>query len=111
MADHIPLEPVESSNLAGYGWAAGTLAVQFKNGRVFEYTDCPLELALEFGAAESKGRFYAANIRGKLSGAPVTGPCPRCGDEGYLGDICQDCGTANYTAEKRYERATAQREV
>ncbi len=104
----IPLEAVTSSNLSGYGWLDGTLAVAFQNGRIFHYSNVPLETALEFGAAESKGKFYAANIRGKFSGAPVTGPCPKCGDEGYLGDTCSDCGTETYTAvEKRYERPTA----
>lgn len=103
--ERIPLEAVTSSNLSGYGYDASAqrLAVQFKNGRIFEYTGCPLELAREFGAAESKGRFYATKIRGTLAGTAVTGPCNRCGDEGYLTDKCSECGCGTYTAvERRY---------
>ena len=110
----IPLEAVESSNLAGYGYGAGgqVLAVQFKNGRIFHYANVPLETALEFGAAQSKGTHYAANIRGKFSGSCVTGKCQKCGSEGYLGDTCGDCGCATYTAqERRYEHAATQRTV
>lgn len=101
----VPLESIsQSSSLAGYGYDAERLllAVQFNGrGAIWQYANVPLEVALAFGAAQSKGTFYAKEIRSKYSGARMTGPCPQCGDEGYLGDACADCGTATYAPKEK----------
>lgn len=99
----VPLESVSSSSLAGYGYDAERLllAVQFRNGSIFQYANVPLEVALAFGAAKSKGKFYGSEIRAKYPGARLTGPCASCGDEGYLGDTCADCGTAAYVPKEK----------
>lgn len=105
----IGLESVDSSHIAAYGYDAGKqiLAVQFKStGVVFHYASFPLDQALAFGAAESKGRFYAQQIKGKYTGRRMTGPCPACHDEGWIGETCTDCGCDKYTEtpwkEQRY---------
>lgn len=103
-AERIPLEAIESSNLAalGYNPEKRILAVQFKNGRIFHYSDCSLELMTEFYTAQSKGSYYAKNIRGKLTGALMTGTCPDCGDaEGWAGEKCDSCGVGVYTLPER----------
>jgi hypothetical protein len=99
----IPLETIASSNLAamGYDPERQRLAVQFKNGSIFYYADIDPGLALEMYAAESRGRFYSERIKGKYTGRRVTGPCPKCGDEGWIGDRCEDCGTATYVEKER----------
>ena len=96
----IPLEAIDSSHIGAYGYdlERKILAVQFKgSGTIYHYSTFPLEQASEFGAAESKGRFYSANVKGKYPGRRMTGPCPECNDEGWIGDTCTDCGCAVYT--------------
>lgn len=102
-AIRIPFETVESSNIAGYGYDADRqiLAVQFKSGSIYHYAPFPLEAALAFGLAESKGKHYSTHIRGKVPGERMTGPCPACGHEGWIGDLCVDCGDAHYQAKER----------
>jgi hypothetical protein len=97
----IPLEPVVSSNLAAYGYDGPKqiLAVEFKGGDIFHYAGVPLEVALAFLQAESKGSFYAQQIRGKYQGQKMTGHCPACGALGWVGDRCEDCGTAEVAAD------------
>lgn len=105
---HIPLEPVASSNLAAYGYDGQKhiLAVQFTNGAIFHYADVPAEVALGFLVAGSKGTYYALTIRGKFHGQKMTGKCPQCGDApGWIGDVCTDCGCAEYTDEPKKEKA------
>lgn len=100
----IPLFPIEgSSNLTGYGYdiERRILAVQFKNARIFHYAQFSADDLGRFEAAVSKGKHYANEIKGKFPGAPVTGPCPKCGDEGYDGEKCDDCGTACYAIPPR----------
>ena len=67
MADFIP---VESSNLAAIAFdpreddeTIGTLYVRFKNGGEFAYYDVPAEKYDNFLDAESKGKFYIANVK------------------------------------------------
>lgn len=65
----IALTPVESSQIAaiGHDAATNTLAVQFKNkkglGNVYHYDNVPADVYQQFTAAESKGRFFGANIK------------------------------------------------
>lgn len=100
----IPLEEIESSNIraAGYDRHKQILAVQFKSGPIFHYASVPLEEATAFYLAPSKGSHYALNIKGKFTGQKMTGTCPKCGDEhGWIGDVCADCGTAEYAETPR----------
>jgi hypothetical protein len=62
--------PVESSNLAAIAFepreddeTIGTLYVRFKNGGEFAYYDVPAEKYDAFLDAESKGKFYIANVK------------------------------------------------
>ena len=100
MSERIPLEPIASSSLSaiGYNPAKQILAVQFKNGTIFHYAGISLDLAGELGLADSKGSFYAKNIRGKFQAERMTGVCSQCGDEGWIGEECGDCGCSDYQA-------------
>lgn len=99
MAEKIHLERVASTNLGaiGYNPHKCILAVQFaKTGIVFHYAGITNELMKRFLEAESFGKFYGKEIRGKFTGQRMTGPCAKCGAEGWAGDTCEDCGTAKY---------------
>lgn len=63
----IPLSPVKSSNISAVGYENGTLAVKFSSGTVYHYSDVPANVYAELLAAESIGRYFAANIRNKYS--------------------------------------------
>jgi hypothetical protein len=103
-AEKITLQAFASTNLAALGYNAEKkiLAVQFKSGAIYHYADIPLKLALGFLQTDSVGRYYATQIKGKYPGQRMTGPCPACGSEGWIGDRCEDCGTADYQ-EKPYD--------
>ncbi len=61
------LKPIEGSSIheVGYDPATQLFAVRFKpDGPLYVYKDVPPDLAQEFEASESKGRFIARNIRG-----------------------------------------------
>lgn len=99
MEPKIPLEVIESSNLAAIGYDPDRkqLAVQFKSGDVFHYDGVDMEFAGRFYAAESRGRFYAGHVKGKITGRKMTGKCRACaGGPGWIGETCTDCGTAPY---------------
>src|SRR5688572_5585971 len=97
-AEKIPLEPVESSNIAalGYNPEKLILAIQSKAGTIFHYAGVPLDVAAGFLGAESIGRFYVERVKGKFTGQRMTGLCAKCGDEGWEGETCADCGTRTY---------------
>jgi hypothetical protein len=108
VAERVPLEAIESSNLAavGYNPEKKILAVQFKSGAIFHYSDVSLETAQEFYGSESRGRYYAQHIRGKITGRLMTGTCQKCGDEhGWIGEKCTECGTDVYVEPPRKERS------
>jgi hypothetical protein len=105
-AEKIELEDVVSSNLAaiGYNPLKRILAVQFKSGAIYHYADVDVLVAAGFNTAESKGRYYAASIKGQYQAQQMTGHCANCGDgPGWIGDRCQDCGTADYVPDPRKE--------
>jgi hypothetical protein len=68
---------VESSNITEIGYevkamdvgpetvSVGTLRVTFKGGNIYEYASVPLGTYNAFLAAESKGKYFQANIRDK----------------------------------------------
>ncbi len=59
------LTTVESSMIhaIGYDQAKRVLEVVFNTGRTYQYADVPPEAYAAFIQAESKGRFFLANIR------------------------------------------------
>ncbi len=67
--------PVKSSNLASIGYDARgrVLEVEFLHGGVYRYFDVPREIFAALMAAESKGRYFGANIRSRFRFEKVTG--------------------------------------
>lgn len=108
IAEKIPLEAIQSSNLLGIGFNAQKqlLAVQFKGGHIYHYAGVSVEDAAALYGAESRGRHYAQHIKGKFSGQKMTGKCPSCADgPGWIGETCTDCGTATYADQPREDKA------
>jgi len=102
----IPRFPVSSSSIAAIGYleAKKILAVEFAGGGVMHYAGVEPETAVDLLNADSIGRFYATMIRGKYWADKMTGRCPACGALGWIGDRCDDCGTATFTREERKVR-------
>jgi len=94
----IPAFPVSSSNIHAIGFddEKKILAVEFKSGGIYHYAGVEPDLALDLVNAESVGRFYSQNIKGKFQGQKMTGPCENCGVNGRIGETCLDCGTAKH---------------
>lgn len=59
---------VTSSNIESIGRdeATGVMRVQFSNGGLYEYAGVPVSTWNEFMGAESKGKYFAQNIKGKF---------------------------------------------
>lgn len=62
--------PVSSSNIKSVGYDGSTLEVEFSSG-VYQYAGVPAETYTQLLAAESAGKFFAANIRGKFDSKKV----------------------------------------
>ena len=60
--------PVESSafQAAAYAERQTLLYLLFRSGEVYRYFDVPRGQYQEFLAAESKGRYFGRNIRGRF---------------------------------------------
>lgn len=73
-AGEIPRTPVESSNLAaiGYDAATRTLAIEFRNGGVYNYANVPPIVWEGMQKAESKGQFFLREIKTKPKEYPFT---------------------------------------
>ena len=58
-------QSVSSSNLAsiGYDTTSNTLEVEFYNGSIYQYFDVPEHEYQALMCAESKGRYFDANIK------------------------------------------------
>jgi hypothetical protein len=69
----IPLEPVQSSNIAavGYDTANQVLAVKFSNGTVYHFKDVPADVIEAMKESESKGSFFSKAIRGKYESEKI----------------------------------------
>ena len=66
---------VESSNLKGvfYDAKEKKLFVKFKNDSLYSYEDVPKFVYKDLMNAESKGLYFANNIRGKYAYENITG--------------------------------------
>lgn len=64
-----------SSNIKGlsYDDMNNSLVVEFKNGGKYLYEDVPIELYESFVKADSVGKFFFANVRGKYKFQKLTG--------------------------------------
>lgn len=63
------LQVTNSSNIASVSHdGAGTLTVEFKSGTKYKYAGVPYSQFREFAAAESKGAYFATNIKGQFTG-------------------------------------------
>ena len=69
-------KPVTSSNIAEIGFDSADLAlgVKFKNGGEYIFLGVSEEVYNQFLNAESAGKFFASNIKGKYSGSKVENP-------------------------------------
>ncbi len=70
----VPMRAANSSALHAYGYTAPSreLLLQFKaNGPVYSYFEVPPALVGQLEAAESKGKFISANVRGKFPSKPA----------------------------------------
>lgn len=88
---------IDSSNISSVGYyeKRRVLAVQFlASGLVLHYDDVPIDTFEDFARAESRGSFYAKNIRGKFKARVMSGLCPKCAAWGYVGEQCEGCGGA-----------------
>lgn len=63
--NQIEMTPVSSSNIAGIGYRKedSTIAVEFNNGTTYYYYDAPEHEFRSFEASESKGKYFAKNIK------------------------------------------------
>lgn len=70
------LVPVTSSQVKaiGYDQATKTLAIKFNSGGVYHYDNVEPEKHTAFMAAESKGKFFGKEIRGKHEHRKVAEP-------------------------------------
>ncbi|MBI2977150.1 MAG: KTSC domain-containing protein [Chloroflexi bacterium] len=68
------LVTVESSMIhaVGYDRQKRILEIVFNTGRAYQYYDVPLKIHGELLKAESKGRYFLANIRDMYEYAPLS---------------------------------------
>lgn len=64
--------PVKSSNIRAVGYEAGTLEIEFTNGSVHAYSGVPQEVYSAMVGAESVGKYFSANVRGKFESVKVS---------------------------------------
>lgn len=61
--------PVESSSIDSVGFEKNVLEVRFRNGGLYQYFDVPETVLASLMRAESKGRFFNQQIRGRYPAA------------------------------------------
>lgn len=86
-------DPIDSSGIkaVGYDEARQILALEFHSGTIFHYYKFTLQDFERFGAAASRGQFYAREIKGKFVGKAMTGLCSACQAKGLIGEPCGYC--------------------
>lgn len=101
----IPRFPVSSSSLAmlGYDEQKKILSVEFPSGSVYHFAGVEPETAVALATAESIGRYFATNIKGKYWSEKMTGRCPACHAVGWIGDAC-GCGSEVFERQERKPR-------
>lgn len=57
--------PVDSSSIDSVGYERNVLEVRFRNGGLYQYLDVPEQAVVALMRAESKGRFFNQEIRGR----------------------------------------------
>ena len=55
----------------GYDSSTGTLEIEYKDGSVWQYYDFPETMWNEFQYAESQGKYWHRNIKGRFVEARV----------------------------------------
>lgn len=62
------MQPVKSTQVESIGYDATTkkLRVKFARGSMYEYSDVPAETFTQMANAESVGKYFGANIKGKF---------------------------------------------
>ena len=67
--------PMESSTIASAGYISGggILEIEFRSGAVYRYKSVPKKTFIAFAKAQSKGRFFGSEIRGKYSFERING--------------------------------------
>jgi len=65
ITSHIPRERVQSHVIAemGYSKRRHLLEIEFANGAIYRYVDVPPSVYRDLISAESKARYYDANIK------------------------------------------------
>ena len=58
---------VASSTIRAIGYHGGTMTIEFRSGRVYDYPDFSYSVFEDFINATSKGEFYNQHIRGKYN--------------------------------------------
>lgn len=77
MTTNIKMQPVESSNLKAIGYNPNTkeLFVEMKNNNaLYKYQDVSLETYQNFFESNSKGSFFAKEIRNKFNTTKIDKP-------------------------------------
>lgn len=60
------MKPVKSSAIHSVGYERGALLVKFTSGKVFRFLKVPEPVYTKMLAADSVGKFFGANVRGKF---------------------------------------------
>lgn len=77
---NLSITPVESSNIEGYAVVVNadskdlTLYIKFKSGDLYLYRNVPESVLVSFVDAESKGKYFAKNIKGHFDFEKVSTP-------------------------------------
>lgn len=66
-------DAVTSTSIKAIGHDGQHMEVEFHSGRVYRYPDFPADAHAQFVGAESIGKHFNAEIRGKYSHIDVTG--------------------------------------
>jgi KTSC domain len=66
--------PVESSSIESVGYEKNVREVRFHNGGLYQYFDVPEETLVMLLRAESKGRFFNEEIRGRYPARKLKAP-------------------------------------
>lgn len=85
MPTKIPtMTPCVSSAIAAHGFdpATQTLFLKFTSGTTYSYPEVSNDTYAALQAAESVGRFYGANIKGKFDATPVPAEPAHADSEG-----------------------------